>query len=372
MTLKLAHISDVHLGAKFSYLGDKAEEHRNNLKNTMRLCVDKAIENEVDLFIVAGDIFDQPFPSKLNQLFVLEQIKRLIAQNIYVAIISGNHDRNELGSVFNHSPITQFRDVKFRLFNNEKQEAWLIGELATCIVASGCQRQKSKNSPYQRLVRDERAKFNVGIFHGSADVRNQPDNYPIYLKDLYASKFDYIALGDWHNQLDLSREVPIMYSGSPEIVDSDQDKAGYMIVATLVEGQKAKLESVRVGSRSILAMQIDLTQLKSLQGVLEFFKTKSDKSAILNLKLTGFRNIDSDIHREDLLNGLSELFYHVNIADETKFVISEKEMMNYSDSMVIGRYIKLLQDQKTADVPWNRLVDEAMQLGVHLLKGGRL
>jgi hypothetical protein len=145
-----------------------------------------------------------------------------------------------------------------------------------------------------------------------------------------------------------------------------------MIIATLTEGQKAKIEPVKVGSKSILAMQIDLTQLKSLQGVLEFFKTKSNKTAILNLKLTGFRSVDSDIHREDLLNGLSEMFYHVNIADETKFVISEKEMMNYSDSMVIGRYIKLLQDQKTDDENQNRLIDEAMQLGVHLLKGGRL
>ena len=120
MTLKLAHVSDVHLGAKLVYLGNKADDHRNNIKIAFRNSVLEAIKNMVDVFIVSGDLFDNSFPSKALQIFVLENIKELISKDIYVVIISGNHDRSQKDGVYDSSILTEFKSDKFILFSSKK------------------------------------------------------------------------------------------------------------------------------------------------------------------------------------------------------------------------------------------------------------
>ena len=120
MTLKLAHVSDVHLGAKLVYLGSKAEDHRNNIKKSFQNAVALAIEKDADIFLIAGDLFDSSLPSKHIQIFALENIKKLIDKGIYVVLISGNHDRREKGSVYDSSIFTEFKSENWSLRRSRK------------------------------------------------------------------------------------------------------------------------------------------------------------------------------------------------------------------------------------------------------------
>jgi DNA repair exonuclease SbcCD nuclease subunit len=375
MSLKIAHISDIHLGAKLSYLENEADEHRSDIKNSFKNSVDKAIENSVDLFIISGDLFDNPFPSKLNQIFALDQIKKLNEKNIYVLLISGNHDRTEGGSVFDKSILTEYSSPKYKLVNKEVQTEWQIPELTTIIQASGTQHQKNKNTPYTKLIRNNEFKFNIGVFHGSADIKGAPENNPIYLKDLYESKFDYFALGDWHNLLDLSKATTVFYSGSPELIDSDQEKSGYMLVIELKENEKPVVNQIKVGLRNSKSLKLDISQTNKIEGVVSSIKSYTDKNMFLNLYLTGFKSIDNEFDIAMLNSLLAEYFYYVKIYDQTKLQLSEKDLLTYPENMIIGKYIKLLQNKKENEEKGeidDTVVDEALQLGVHLLKGGKL
>ena len=90
--MKFLHTSDVHIGAKFEMLGDKAREHREQLKKTFSKIVEVAIEEKVNLFLIAGDLFDSNNPSPKNIKFVQEKFSKLTAEKIKICLIPGNHD----------------------------------------------------------------------------------------------------------------------------------------------------------------------------------------------------------------------------------------------------------------------------------------
>lgn len=373
MTLKLAQVSDVHLGAKFVYLGAKADDHRNNLKKAFRAAVQESVKNKADIFIIAGDLFDNSFPSKTLQLFALENIKELNKNGIHVFLISGNHDRTEKGGVYDSSMITEYKDRKFILVNREVQQEFKIEELGLRVIATGTEHQKNKKPPYTLLKADPNYAFNIGIFHGSADIKGAPENNPIYLADLKASKFNYFALGDWHNMLQPDKNVEAWYSGSPEIVDSDQEKAGNMLFVTLEGGKKPNVEPFKIGTKIIENLEVDVEKYKNIQEIVAEIKKKSSKDLILNLTLKGLKSVEFVVDKNELWAMIADDFYYINIKDSTKLKLSAKDLQSYPENMLIGKYIKLLMDQKkNDDQEWNNIVDEAIQLGVSMLKGGAL
>ena len=84
--MKILHTSDWHIGKKL--MGrERYEEHKNVLYEIAEIC--KA-EN-VDLCLVAGDVFDTYTPSAEAEEIFYNSVKE-IAKHSAVLIISGNHD----------------------------------------------------------------------------------------------------------------------------------------------------------------------------------------------------------------------------------------------------------------------------------------
>src|SRR5262249_40899609 len=54
--LRLLHTADVHLGARHADLGDAATSQRERQFAAFKTSIDLAIDQKVDLFIVAGDL----------------------------------------------------------------------------------------------------------------------------------------------------------------------------------------------------------------------------------------------------------------------------------------------------------------------------
>ncbi|HEY5628525.1 MAG TPA: metallophosphoesterase, partial [Candidatus Limnocylindrales bacterium] len=56
--LRLLHTADVHLGARHTDLGDRAAALRERQFAAFRASIDLALAERVDLFLIAGDLFD--------------------------------------------------------------------------------------------------------------------------------------------------------------------------------------------------------------------------------------------------------------------------------------------------------------------------
>src|SRR3989338_7544751 len=91
--MRFLHTSDIHIGAKFEILGPQfAREHREQIKSTFSAIVEMAIKKEVDLFLIAGDLFDSNNPSFSDIEFVKKELFRLSEIGTNICIIPGNHD----------------------------------------------------------------------------------------------------------------------------------------------------------------------------------------------------------------------------------------------------------------------------------------
>jgi exonuclease SbcD len=93
--MRLLHTSDWHLGRSFhgaSLLDEQAE--------ALNRIVDLAVDNAVDLVVIAGDLYDRAIPpAEAVQLFTAT-LARLRRADIAVVAIAGNHDSHVRVSVY--------------------------------------------------------------------------------------------------------------------------------------------------------------------------------------------------------------------------------------------------------------------------------
>ena len=64
--VRLLHLADLHLGAKFKSLGEKSVTRREDLSEAFKRAIDFALEekNKIDAVLFAGDTFDSHNPAK--------------------------------------------------------------------------------------------------------------------------------------------------------------------------------------------------------------------------------------------------------------------------------------------------------------------
>jgi len=86
--LRLLHTADVHLGARHDDLGEAAAAQRERQFAAFKATIDLAIAEKVDLFLIAGDLFDfeTPSPRRSVERGCCE-LKRLVGARIRTVII---------------------------------------------------------------------------------------------------------------------------------------------------------------------------------------------------------------------------------------------------------------------------------------------
>lgn len=98
MSIKIAHISDNHLG--YSTKRRLNEDGVNLRENDGYVAFDQMvtdiIENKVDFVLGGGDIFHTPNPSVRTVLFAQEQLRRFYEAGIPVYLIAGNHEVSDI------------------------------------------------------------------------------------------------------------------------------------------------------------------------------------------------------------------------------------------------------------------------------------
>ncbi|KXK26772.1 MAG: putative metallophosphoesterase YhaO [candidate division WS6 bacterium OLB20] len=367
MSLKLMHTSDVHLGAKFSFLGSRAHEQRTLLRSTFASLIDQALSAKVQLFVIAGDLFDTPFPAGVDVNHVQEQFGRLAAADIRIAVTPGNHDRLETGSVFAGTAFKSLEDSGHLKIFREKVEAWDVPELLTTVYGTATKERVSRRSPLDGLKVESSQKTRIGIFHGSLDITKDDGNAPISKDVLAKSGLDYVALGDWHSTLDVSAgNVTAWYSGSPEMLQPAQQGAGRVLQVEAGDG-KASVRQLQSGKRKVYNHSLNLAEQVLPAAVLEAIKKHAEQQDFVVLTVEGTKKPGGVFDLDSLTRLLEEQFFYVKVKDDTKLELGEDVLKQFPETTIAGRFIRSLQARHTGDAQQDSIIDEAIQLGVSLL-----
>ena len=96
--MKILHIADTHLG--FSAYRKATDEGINQREidtyDAFKQFIDYAIENEPDLILHAGDLFDSVRPNNRAISTAVKQINRISKKKIPFVLIAGNHEHPKI------------------------------------------------------------------------------------------------------------------------------------------------------------------------------------------------------------------------------------------------------------------------------------
>lgn len=258
--MKLAHISDLHLG-KTLYNYSLIEDQEYILEQIVGILVEK----KVDVLMIAGDVFDKNVAPEAGLKVFRKFLNRLVESKIKVLIISGNHDSaerltfggefmTEKGIFFSKvydgqiDPVS-FEDeygpvnfyllpfIKPQIVNHyiEGNEIDTYEEAVQFAVKNMNINTSERNVilAHQNILSAKRCESEENIIGGLDAV-----------SDAVFKDFDYTALGHIHSQQKIGKNN-VFFCGTPlkySVSEFDQEKK--MPIISLAEKSKLDIEMI--------------------------------------------------------------------------------------------------------------------------------
>lgn len=213
---RLVHTSDLHLGADFGFRGEAW--HGPRCTCPLRTVVRLAQEEDAQLLVIAGDLFDHNrVPAALAEQ-VLADLAEFPGQSI---IVPGNHDAYDEHSVYRQYCFTE-QVPHVHVITTAEGECLRFEALELSIWGKPIVLHTPLHHPLGGIPQRPAARWFVVVGHGEfvgAEVegsRTPEPSSPIYASELAAVEADYIALGHWDKQTALAGgRTPAWYSGAP-------------------------------------------------------------------------------------------------------------------------------------------------------------
>ncbi|WP_346292600.1 exonuclease subunit SbcD [Sphaerothrix gracilis] len=299
--IRLLHLSDIHMGSGFCHGRINPETGLNtrleDFVATLSLCIDRALEDPVDLVLFSGDAFPDATPPPIVQQAFASQFRRLVDAEIPTVLLVGNHDQHAQGTggaslcIYRTLGVPGFV-VGDRLMTHQIETRsgavqiitlpWLTrSTLLTRPETEGLSMAEVNQLLIDRLrvaLEGEIRRLNPALptillghlmadtaCYGAERFLAAGKGFTVPMALLTRDCFDYIALGHVHKHQILSQSPLALYPGSIERVDFSEEKEekGYVLVS-LARGQVAA-EFCSLPVRPFKTIKADLSQAKEPQ-----------------------------------------------------------------------------------------------------------
>jgi DNA repair exonuclease SbcCD nuclease subunit len=325
--LRLLHTADVHLGARHADLGDAAAAQRERQFAAFRASVDLALEEKVDLFLVAGDLFDSNVQPRRSVERVAAELARLAQARIRSVIVPGTHDVYDRSSVYRAYDLAALagtRPAEEMVTVLTPDHPWIHLAALDAVVHGPC--FPTKRAPYSPLrdlaaVAVPDSTWTIGVLHAAIAIpgRTDHDDVVVTVEEIAATGLDYLALGHWHSaQTATTKGVTYSYSGAPEPVAVDQDRAGNVLLVTL-DGKggthTVEVEERAVGRTTFERSEIDAATIESQAALIAKLQAQASPDLILDVRLIGIRPDELDLEVQEVEEALKGSFLRVRVRD---------------------------------------------------------
>jgi exonuclease SbcD len=333
--LRLLHTADVHLGARHADLGEQATALRERQFAAFRATVDLALEERVDAVLIAGDLFDSNTQPRRSVERAAAELRRLADAAIRTVVIPGTHDVYDGASVYRAYDLAALAGLpadadRLVVLTPDRPDA-VFGPLDLVVHGRVFATKRAPRSPLAGLdvTGDDRASWHVGMVHGSLLIpgRTEHDEVVFTAEEIAATHLDYLALGHWHSsQRGQAGATLWAYSGAPEPVAVDQDRAGNVLLVTLAErdgGRHIDVEERRVGRTRFDRLDVDAAEVGSQPALVERVASLADPDLVLDVRLVGVRPDDLDLAPDEVERELAERFFRLRVRDASAAALPE-------------------------------------------------
>ena len=313
--MKLLHTADIHLGAKTYGRRDPDTGLNTRLLDTRRsfeVLVQRALDEDVDAFLFAGDAYHTADPTPTQQKIFAECLQPLADAGVPIVLIIGNHDHPVTYGRASSLDIFEYVDGDVHCYRKPAASVQVIdtmsGPLQLIPLPWPIRSQILTKEEYRSMAPEELRQFIEEKYVGyvqrraeeiqneavveradGSEYRLSPD-VPTVLAGhvtlqgaelsgserttLIASEpkftvgqlavppIDYVALGHIHRAQNRNPEghPPVVYSGSIERVtfgEREEDKGFYLVNVDADAEPRATTTFVETPARPFVALQVD-------------------------------------------------------------------------------------------------------------------
>lgn len=264
--MRFIHAADIHLDSPLTGLSAYADAPVDMLRTATRDAfanlVSRALEEQVDFMIIAGDLYDGTWKDHNTGIYFCKEMGRLRKAGIPVYVLFGNHDAesemtkklelpDNVHAFGTRKPVTfQIDALKVALHGQSFREAATTENLATGYPA-----------PVPGL-------FNIGVLHTALEGNTVHANYaPCSLDELHAKGYHYWALGHVHEHQVWTGASTIVFPGNLQGRHIRETGARGAVLVTADESGVASVERLFVDVLRWHSLDVDAAACGALPEV---------------------------------------------------------------------------------------------------------
>ncbi|MBQ8748888.1 MAG: metallophosphoesterase [Clostridia bacterium] len=315
--MKIIHTADLHLDSKMeTYLTkEKAKERKLEVRFAFQRLVEYASENNVQVIIISGDMFDTKNIISSTKNFVLNLIGKY--SNIDFLVLKGNHDEYE----FEKSecpPNLKFFANEFVYYNYGN------------VSISGLNLNKYYLPNNFDLLSFDANRINILCLHGQAsNFFSENIDYCIPLNALKNKNIDYLALGHIHSfeSGNVDNRTIFAYSGILE--PRGFDECGQKGFIELDINDHISCRFVPFAKRCFEHIKVDISNASSANDIQQLiFSCMQNVSSenLIKVELVGEFDLNLDKDLDYLEKVLNERFYFAKVIDNSTIKVDYERL----------------------------------------------
>lgn len=227
---RFIHTADWQLGKPFARIeGDIGALLRQERFECVARIASLAVKHEAGAVLVAGDVFDTPFPDQKTLHSAIRAMRGFTGPWV---LLPGNHDPVQASDLWERlAGIGGGLDLKIA----GKAEPIELNDGAVCVLpAPLLQRHGFEDaSAWMDKAETTSSAIRIGLAHGSVREFGESEASPNLIAADRARRagLDYLALGDWHG---LTRiDARTWYSGTPEPDGFPANQPGHALLVEI-------------------------------------------------------------------------------------------------------------------------------------------
>lgn len=369
--IKIFLTSDNHIG-----LNKGNAELYDNRIDVFESMVNEANTEKCDIFIVAGDLFEDNIGHKKDIKKIFDILSRF---NNTVAVLPGNHDYYEKGLEFWNDIEKALEKHKSILLLNEYKEYSVksINDEDIVLYPALCKSKHSKENALgwiknKKIVPDE--KYRICVAHGSVDgetIDAEGDYYCMTKKELEELSLDAYLIGHTHvpfpNNLKTSFSSvkdKIFNAGTHLQTNVNNNTEGLCFILEIDQDKKIKAKKYVSGNIFYKRVVLNVKP-GELKETIQNEVKKYNKKTIIDLVLNGSLLMEEYENREEIINEELSGFmsYTYDSSNLSKSITKKFIESKFPETSFSAKLLKsLLKDPKETQLVYDLLQE---------LKGGK-
>ncbi|NTV78203.1 MAG: DNA repair exonuclease, partial [Clostridiales bacterium] len=330
---------------------DQAKERKNEILLTFTRMVEYANLNQVQIIMIAGDLFDTKNVSVKTRNVVMDCIVK--NPGIDFLYLKGNHDTNNFLNSLEELP------QNLKLFQNQ----WTAYRYDNLVITGTELNEENQDTIYDSLILNKQD-VNIVMMHGQESQYSVKDKTEvIHISALRNKNIDYLALGHIHSykESSLDNRGVYCYPGCLEGRGFDECGSKGFVLLEITQNQIER-QFIPFAGRILYEIIVDITGMNTTNQVdlaIGTALSSLGKSSLVKIVLQGNIRVDSERNISYLTKKHGEGFYFLKISDQTKLKVNIEDFRY--DASLKGEFIRLVMEQNYSEQEKKEIIETGLK-----------